>query len=84
MIHLPYFEKLLSFAIRGLRVTAILGGTLPLFTELPRGVIPGNLASCIRLSRRARNLESMRRAGGVSLGSSRAYLTVLLVSLDAN
>ena len=26
MIHLPYFEKLLSFAIRGLRVAAIPGG----------------------------------------------------------
>jgi hypothetical protein len=42
MIHLPYFEKLLSFAIRGLRVTAILGGTLPLFTEPPRRGVLGN------------------------------------------
>jgi hypothetical protein len=39
MIHLPYFEKLLSFAIKGLRATAIPGGTLPLFTELPRETV---------------------------------------------
>jgi hypothetical protein len=42
MIHLPYFDNLLSFALGRLRVTATSGGTLPLLTENPRRGVLGN------------------------------------------
>src|SRR3712207_338815 len=54
MIHFPYFDEILSFAIRGLRVTTTPGGTLPLFTENPRRGVLGNRAAEKRASRKLR------------------------------
>jgi hypothetical protein len=58
MIHLPYFDKVLSFAIRGLRVTTTTpGGTLPLFTEFPTKDILGNSLAYTRIPIRYRGVR---------------------------